>query len=279
MTHRQLLLAATQSLAAAGCDTPRLDAEALLLHAANLNRTQLFLRLDEESDAAVQGQFESMVLRRAGREPVAYIVGEREFWSRNFIVTPDVLIPRPETEHLIETVQRLFPDPNAPLRLCDIGTGSGCLPVTLACEYPEARLLASDISPAALAVAQRNGERHQVSDRLDWRCGDLYEPLRPGDGPFDAILSNPPYVSLSEYGALAPELAFEPRGALTDEADGLSLLRRLVNGAPEWLKPGGWLLLETGPCGLPAGEGEMALIEEIRDLAGHLRAGLYRREA
>ncbi|HXH65495.1 MAG TPA: methyltransferase, partial [Mariprofundaceae bacterium] len=144
-----------------------------------------------------------------------------------------------------------------------------------ACEYPAAGVTATDISGPALTVARRNAARHGVSARIDWHQGHLYEALPPHTPPFDAIVSNPPYVSRDEFHNLAPELRYEPAGALTDEADGLSHLTALLCGAQALLVPGGYLVVETGPCGLPAPIPAMAFEAEIRDLAGLLRGGVY----
>jgi release factor glutamine methyltransferase len=268
---------AASRLAAAGIDSARLDAELLLMHAWGCGRAHLIAHSRDELPADVLAEAERLLARRGAREPLAYLTGWREFWSRDFAVNAAVLIPRPETEHLVEAVLARFPERERPWRFADIGTGSGCLAVTLACEYPAARVEATDISAAALACARDNAERHGVEARIHFRQGDLFAALDAADGPYDAIVSNPPYVSLDEYRDLAPELGFEPRGALTDEADGLRLLARLVAGAPAHLLPGGDLIVETGPCGLPPAPAPMAFAAEITDLGGRLRGGVYRR--
>ncbi len=274
-TASQWLRDAARRLKAAGIETARLDAELLLMHAWGCSRVQLIQRSQDALPDAVATEAGRLLARRLQREPLAYITGEREFWSRSFRVGPDALIPRPETEHLIEAVLERFPDRDRPWRFCDIGTGSGCIAVTLACEYPQANVVATDISAPALALARQNAERHQVLHRIDFLEGDLLQPL--GKRRFDAIVSNPPYVALQEMDALDAELAFEPRQALTDEADGLRLLKALVSDAPDHLKSGGWLIVETGPCGLPPETGIMKLETTLTDLAGRLRGGVYRR--
>lgn len=278
MTPRRLLAQAAATLQDCGCASPRLDAELLLCHVLKRPRSWLIAHADDELTDDNITAFESLLARREKREPVAYITGEKEWWSRPFRLTPDVLIPRPETEHLVEAVLARFPDTTTPLKLCDIGTGSGCIAVTLACEYPNARVVACDISPAALAVARDNAEHLGVAERMQFREGDLFEALAAEDTGFDAILSNPPYVGFDEMHGLEPELNYEPRGALTDEADGLHFLERLVQGAPALLAPHGLLIVETGLCGLPPGSGELPLQERIIDLAGMLRGGIYGRE-
>jgi len=275
MTPRRLLAAAGVQLSA--CASPRLDAEVLLCHALDRPRSWLIAHADDALDAASIQAFNSLLKRRMQREPVAYITGEKEFWSHEFQVAPGVLIPRPETEHLIEAVLEYFPDTQAAYSFCDIGTGSGCIAVTLACEYPHAGIIASDISSAALNIARRNAARYRTEPQLSFREGDLFAALRPSDDPFDAIISNPPYVSAVEMGSLEPELGFEPRCALTDEKDGLHYLQGLLDGAAEHLKPGGLLMLETGLCGLPVAPPSLRLERKVHDLVGHLRCGIYRK--
>jgi release factor glutamine methyltransferase len=276
MTTRELLAAATATLKEAGCDTPRLDVELLLMHIWHIDRTGLIMRMPDAVPEEVQQRLTPLLERRCRREPLAYITGLREFWSREFTVTPDVLIPRPETEHLIEELMRLYPDSHAALHFCDIGTGSGCIAITLACEYPHARIVATDISDAALEVARANAVKHGVASRIDFFQGDMLAALPPAAGPFDAILSNPPYVAEAEMAGLAPELAHEPRHALTDCRDGLHFLQQLADESASHLLPGGHLIVETGPCGLPAATGRMQLLHSYSDLAGHLRGGVYK---
>jgi len=275
MTTRQLLADATGKLEDAGCGTPRIDAEVLLMHAWDIDKARLVIRMDDQPNSEVIHTFQTMVQRRQKREPVAYITGEKEFWSRGFHVSPEVLVPRPETEHLIEAVLEKYPDQGVPCRFCDIGTGSGCIAVTLACEYPQAEVIATDISDTALSIAQGNAKRHGVEDRVSFHHGDLFEPLINTDKAFDAIVCNPPYVARDEYSQLEPELNFEPRTALTDEADGLRYLGQLIELAPAYLKPDGRLIVETGLCGLPEGSSAMQLEQKIFDLAGILRGGIY----
>ncbi len=275
MNIRELLQQAAEQLKQAGCDAPRLDAELLLMHLCHLGRTDLIIRANDRVSEAVGKDFRQLLQRRIRREPLAYILGHKEFWSRSFIVNRDVLIPRPETEHLIEAVMARFPERRAALRFCDIGTGSGCIAVTLACEFPNATVIASDISVAALDVARRNAEQLGVIDRMLFRQGDMLAALQPGDGPFDALISNPPYVAADEMGGLEEELAQEPRHALTDEQDGRKYLTTMLRHGPEYLQPGGYIMLETGLCGLPATPEQLMRDQVIYDLAGHLRGGVY----
>jgi len=243
-TGAEALGAAVERLAAAGCATARLDAEVLLAYACGATRSQMLARLRDPLPPATGARFEVAVARRAAREPVAHIVGRREFWSLDFEVDGNVLIPRPETELLVETAvalvrRRGLREP----RLADVGTGSGCIAVALAAELPEARLWAGDVSAAALTVSCRNAQRLGVAPRIRFAAGDLLEPLRPG-APFDVICANPPYVC--DEASLPPELAFEPAEALFAGADGLDVIRRLVAEAPGWLARGGALLIEIG---------------------------------
>ncbi|WP_241697117.1 peptide chain release factor N(5)-glutamine methyltransferase [Mariprofundus sp. KV] len=267
---------AASQLAEAGCESARVDAEILLMHVWQISRTDLIIRALDEVPESIETAFKIAIKRREQREPVAYIIGEKEFWSRPFHVSPDVLIPRPETEHLIEALLEQFPDSDAAYRFCDIGTGSGCIAITLACEYPQARIVATDISEAALRIARCNAERLNVSDRITFRHGDMLQPLQEEDGPFDAIISNPPYVAKHEMDALAAELDHEPRGALTDESDGMQFLSIIIGEGAQWLKPEGVIIVETGLCGLPPTPAGLMMKNEIVDLAGHLRGGLYR---
>jgi len=275
MKTRDLLRAAAERLTEAGCDAPRLDTELLLMHAWGISRTALIIHANDEVPPEIGNQFEELLARREKREPLAHIVAEKEFWSRPFRVSADVLVPRPETEHLIEALIEHFIDRQGEYRFLDIGTGSGCIAVTLACEYPHAHVVATDISEAALAVARENAGRHGVTGRIAFRAGNMFAAIGEGDGPFDAILSNPPYVARHEMDDLEPELAFEPRGALTDEADGLSYLSQILNEGSKLLKQGGLIIVETGPCGLPETPAALERLITIDDLAGHLRGGIY----
>jgi release factor glutamine methyltransferase len=270
--HLQLSIAKLQT---AGCESARLDAECLLMHAWGINRTQLIIKAHDALPDNVAESFSAYIDRRCKREPVAYIIGEKEFWSRSFNVSPDVLIPRPETEHLIEELLKLYPDTQAPYRFADIGTGSGCIAVTIACEYPNAIVVATDISEKSLTIARSNAEKYAVSERVQFKQGDLYQAFDANTQTFDAILSNPPYVSADEMHDLEEELHHEPSHALTDKEDGLSLLRILLGQAPQHLKANCHLLLETGLCGLPETPDTMTMLYPYHDLAGLLRGGVY----
>ena len=276
MNARDCLQQAIAQLAKAGCDSPRLDAELLLMHAWTISKTALIIRMHDQIPSPIIKRFDELLKRRQMREPVAYILGEKEFWSHCFHVDSRVLIPRPETEHLIEEILKLYPDRAAPYRFCDIGTGSGCLACTLAIEYPNAEIVATDISKDSLDVARMNAAALEVENRITFRDGDMFSALSKELGPFEAILSNPPYVSRDEMESLEPELAFEPRHALTDEHNGHQHLSTLFAGCHNWLCDNGYLIVETGICGLPDTPSQLNKIREYIDLAGISRGGVYR---
>lgn len=259
---------------AAVSDSPRLDAEILLAHAAGLNRAGLLARLRDAVDCP---GFETLLARRTAHEPVAYILGEKEFFSLPFHVAPPVLIPRPETEHLVETALERVTDAgsNAAPRLLDLCTGSGCVAVTLARQLPGCRMTATDIHPAALALAARNIARHGVAVSL--RAGDLFAALPAEAEPFDGIVSNPPYVEEEDWEGLAADIRLhEDREALVSGGDGLDLIRRIISESRGHLRPGGLLALEIGERQYPAVEGLLrdagyTGIRPTHDLAGIAR--------
>lgn len=239
-------------LRASGVTEPERDAERLLGHVLGLDRAALHAEPARAVAVDQAIRFRDLARRRAAREPLQHLTGEQEFWSLSFRVTPDVLIPRPETEHLVAALLRLRlrPDP----LLLDLGTGSGCLAIAGAREIPGALVVATDIEPAALDVARGNALRHGLSERITFLRGDLFAPLagRRWERGFDVILSNPPYVPEADWEGLEPEVReHEPKGALTPGGDGLAIHRRLAAGAASWLRPGGALLAEIG-----AGQGE-----------------------
>jgi release factor glutamine methyltransferase len=222
--------------------TARRDAELLLMHALGHDRAYLLTHPEAQLTDEQAAIYQAWLTRRARHEPIQYIIGEQEFFGLKFHVTPDVLIPRPETEHLVEAALARV-EHNTPLRIADIGTGSGAIAVALAYALPQARLTALDISPAALAVARDNAAWHQVSDRIRFCQSDLLEAVR-GEC-FDMILSNPPYVPEDEM--LEPQVQdYEPASALFAGPAGLDVYQRLIPEAQAALKPCGWLLLEIG---------------------------------
>jgi release factor glutamine methyltransferase len=250
LTVLELLRRATGHFAARGIETPRLDAELLLASALGLDRLQLYVHFEKPVVESERAAYRELVRRRANRrEPVAQILGRREFWSLPLAVTPEVLVPRPETETLVAAALERLPQRDAPLALLDVGTGSGAVALALASERPGARVVASDVSPAALELAARNAEALGLSGRVRFVAGDLFEPV--AGERFDAVVSNPPYLAESEREGLAPELAHEPEEALFAGPDGLAVLRRLVAGAPARLVPGGIFACELAPPQAP----------------------------
>lgn len=222
------------------------DAELLLRHLLNTSRSWMLANLDTELFGTNWDSYFEILQRRYKGEPIQYILGETEFYGLPFSVAPDVLIPRPETEHLVEKVVRLaaeFPQTN--LRIADIGTGSGAIAVALAHSLPDARIFATDLSPEALEIARKNAQGNQVAERITFLEGDLFAPL--ADGQFQVIASNPPYVPLADCESLSVEVReFEPHSALFAGDDGLDIYRRLIPSARELLVSGGWLALEIG---------------------------------
>jgi len=255
---------------AAGVITRR-DAEILLAHAWNLSRTQLIARDGEPVPADVIARFTDACARRARGYPVAYLLGRREFWSLDFEVTEAVLVPRPETELLVQRVLDLVATRAA--NVVDLGTGSGAVAIALAHERPDWHLIATDLSADALAVARRNGER-LVRARIEWLQGEWFAPL--AGRRFHCLASNPPYIAADDPALEGDSLVHEPRGALTPGGDGSSALATLINGAPDYLVAGGWLALEHGHE-----QGEWARsalvargfthVTSAPDLAGHER--------
>lgn len=249
LTIAEALREASAALSAAGVAEPRREARTLMAYALARDEAFLFTHADEPLTAAQASGFRASVARRAAGEPFQYIAGRQEFYGLEFEVTPDVLIPRPETELLVEKALELLKGADAPL-LCDVGTGSGCIAVTLLHERRDARGLALDVSAAALAVAARNAARHRIDERLQFLVSDCFDALRDGvhgELRFDLVASNPPYIAESDIEGLQREVReHEPRGALTPGGDGLAVIRRLVAEAPELLKPGGHLVMEIG---------------------------------
>jgi release factor glutamine methyltransferase len=258
-----------------GVPSPRLDAEVLLAHVLGLRRLDLYLQFERPVQPDERTRYRELVrLRAAKRTPVAYLTGSREFWSRSFQVSPAVLIPRPETELLVQAALEL------PVRRAlELGVGSGAVAGTLAAERPELRLVASDLSAAALALARVNLESLGVLERVALLRADALPALAAG--AFDAIVSNPPYVPSADLPQLAPELQHEPALALDGGADGLDVIRRMLQDAPRLLRPGGSLLLEFG-SGQAAAVAELlrgagaADVQLRRDLAGIERVALAR---
>ncbi len=242
----------------AGIPDPELEVSLLLAESLGLHRTELLLQSGKNIEEGRHRRFERQLSRRLTREPLAHILGSKEFWSREFIVSGDVLIPRPETEFLLEkalaVIKPLHPNAEKPLNILDLGTGSGVIAVVLALELPAARITAVDSSYPALQVARHNATKHEVADRIDFVLSNWFEGLaaRPG---FDAVLANPPYVAREvlalepgiDAGALQPEvLHFEPVRALDGGAGGIREIRRIAAGLARVLRPQGWFFMEIG---------------------------------
>lgn len=241
-TTRAVLDWTTQDFAARGIESPRLDAELLVAKALETDRVGLYLDLNRPLSNRERSAIRPLVARRRQREPVAYILGHREFYGRRFTVTPDVLIPRPDTETLVDHALACIPE-DAACRVLDVGTGSGAIAVTIAAERPLAVVTATDISEAALKVASRNAEQLEVADRIEFERADL---LR-GAAQYDVVVSNPPYVAQSEIDALQPEIRqHEPLAALEAGEDGLDVVRALLAAVEPATMSGAELLVEVG---------------------------------
>ncbi len=238
-TVREVVRWMTQRFTEAHLDSPRLDAELVCAHVLGCDRVGLYLAMDRPLSGAERDALRALVRRRLAREPVAYLIGRREFYGLAFAVTPDVLIPRPDTETLVEAALGLAPAED-PVRVLDVGTGSGAIAVALAHVRPAWRVTATDVSPGALEVARGNARRHGAA--LELVEGDLFTPV--AGRRFDVIASNPPYIPRGL--AVQPELRHEPAGALFADGEGLTLLFELLDRAPTHLEPGGHLLLEFG---------------------------------
>lgn len=247
-TILDLLTEATTFLQGRGIESPRVNAEVLLGHALGLRRVELYTRFDRPVAADALAAFREMVRKRLARVPLQYITGTVEFYSRSFGIREGVFIPRPETEVLIEKALAPFRTVAAPVRVAEIGVGSGAILVTILLELPGATGVGSDVSAEALSLARENAERHGVLDRIELREGSLFEPFASReDAPFDLVVANPPYLATKVLPDLAPEVRdHEPHAALVSGADGFEALERLVADAWRFLLPGGVLALEIG---------------------------------
>ena len=267
----QLLRESTQILKSSS-QSARLDAELLLAHALGWDRSRLYGDGDSEVRGEVAEHFLSLIEERRAGRPVAQMLGSREFWSIKLSVTPDTLVPRPETELLVECCLNLL-DADRPARVLELGTGTGAIAIALATERPQLKIVATDFSEPALAVARYNAASYGL-ERIDFRFGDWLSPV--ADEQFDLIVSNPPYVPDQEWMLRKYELGYEPSIALRGGRDGLMAITRIVEAAPEYLVPGGWLAIEHGFRQGPAaarlfGEAGLESITTYRDLPGRPR--------
>ncbi|MFH0795144.1 MAG: peptide chain release factor N(5)-glutamine methyltransferase [bacterium] len=290
LSLHDLLTLATDFLKRKGIESPRLDAELLLAHVLGCDRMGLYLNFEKVLAEEEKIAFRELLRRRAERTPVAYLTGKKEFFGLAFEVTPEVLIPRPETELIVERGVELLRKQIEETKeqnpfIIDVGTGSGCVGVALAVFVGRVRVVATDLSPAALTVARRNAAHHNVAERMTFVEGDLFANY--SGPPADLIVSNPPYVAEKDAATLAPEIAqHEPSGALFAGPQGFEIIERLLDEAPRHLKPNGTLLFEFGAGQQPdiegllmARTGSFEAPRFHRDLAGHPRACELRRSS
>lgn len=281
MTIIEAIDSAERALAGAGIESARLDAEVLAAHVIGSDRASLYLRRSEAMGASAQRELDSAIARRAKGCPVAYITGVKEFWSIPIRVTEDVLVPRPDTEALVEEALRFARDAGGAIRILDLCTGSGCVAAALASELPQASIVAADVSDAACAVARENlafaGERASVVR------GDLFGAVG-ADEEFDLIVANPPYIRAGEIPALPRDIAdFEPPLALAAGESGLDFICRIIEDGPRFLRPGGWLMMEigqgqAGDCtSIAIASESYDTIRTAKDLAGIERVAMFRK--
>ncbi len=270
MTVLEVLKLASDHIQKRAPDSPRLDAEVLLAHALGLRRLDLYLKFDRPLTEAELAGYRALVARRAKGEPVAYLVGHKEFMGLDFVVTHAVLIPNPDTEALVQRAVELAREAGKPLRVADVGTGSGCIAIAIAHYAPNVQVVASDVAPDALEVAALNVAAHGLSGRVELVCGDLMAPLV---GAFDLVCANLPYVAAGSV--LAPEVVAQPARAIFAEDHGSALVTRLLAESPDRLNPGGRLLAELDPSiastAVDGAKRHFAGHRIHSDLAGHQR--------
>lgn len=285
-TIKRLLNWTSDFFASKGLESSRLSAEILLSEAVRCNRIDLYTRFGDVPGEATLAQFRDWVKRHAAGEPVAYLVGCKEFYSLKFIVSSSVLIPRPETEHVvIAAIDAAKSTSKNRVKILDIGTGSGCIAVTLAKQLPNAQLVATDISSEAIEIARRNAAEHEVDSRIEFVTGDLFENV-PAELEPDIIVSNPPYIGHDEMARVDKSVReFEPHIALFAGREGTEMIERLVRESAIQLAPKGWMIFETSPivCDsclrIAASESAFEEPTVVKDLAGHRRVIVLRKQA
>jgi len=270
LTLVEVLKLSADHLSKHGSDSPRLDAELLLAHSLEVRRLDLYLNFDRVLSAAELTCYRDLVARRAKREPVAYLVGRKEFMGLDFKVTPAVLVPNPDTEVLVQRAVAIARDSSHPFRVADVGTGSGCIAIAVAHYAPNVEVWATDVSEPSLSVAAHNVAAHGLGERVHLACGDLMEPLT---GTFDLVCANLPYLAVGE--GVSPEVLAQPASALFAGEGGAALVLRLLAQAPARLNPGARLLAELDSSVLAvvtdAAARHFACHRVHRDLGGHER--------
>lgn len=284
VTIGALMVDSARRLAAAGVDSPDLAVELLMRHLLGVSRAALYTRREDGATASVVDAFQALVARRLGREPIAYIIGSTGFWDLDLRVTDQVLVPRPDTETLVAAALELLTKSDTPLRVVDLGTGSGAIALSLAKACPHHDVYASDRSATALAVAQQNASLNGLSHRVSFVQGSWFAPFDGAQPLFDMVVSNPPYIPSADIDSLEPEVSVhEPRSALDGDLDGLRDLGLIIDGCRHHLKLGGWLLMEMGwdqrelVRGLLESSGIFCDILFFDDYAGNNRAVRARR--
>ena len=266
-TIQKLLNWTTEYLTSKGIDSPRLSAELLLSHVLGLKRIELYTQFEKIVTGQQLDRLHGLVKRASQKEPIPYLVGKTEFYSLELDITPDCMIPRPETELLAERAIEFLRTRSGKQFVCDLCTGSGCIAVAIARNYPDCQIIATDISDAALTVAARNIEKHRLKDRIKLLCGDLFDPIMPqlDADKFDLIVCNPPYVSAAEFEKLDKNVKdYEPKLALFAGDDGLDIYRRIIERVEQFLKPDAVLMLEIG---YNQGPTVRELLEQVRIFA------------
>ena len=266
-TIQKLLNWTTEYLTSKGIDSPRLSAELLLSHVLGLKRIELYTQFEKIVTGQQLDLLHGLVKRTSQKEPIPYLVGKTEFYSLELDITPDCMIPRPETELLAERAIEFLRTRSGKQFVCDLCTGSGCIAVVIAQNYPDCQIIATDISDAALTVAARNIEKHRLKDRIKLLCGDLFDPIMPqlDADKFDLIVCNPPYVSAAEFEKLDKNVKdYEPKLALFAGDDGLDIYRRIIERVEQFLKPDAVLMLEIG---YNQGPTVRELLEQVRIFA------------